>query len=85
MDYKIRGAQVRLKVLWNWESPAGVDFHHAIYRGTNASVEIRQTAKEKYQPELFVAPNETERRAAVADRRARPHRAPPGNISGSWM
>ncbi|MGD0222932.1 MAG: putative oxidoreductase C-terminal domain-containing protein [Terriglobia bacterium] len=66
VDYKTRGAQVRLKVLWNWESPAGVDFHHAIYRGTTASVEIRQTVKEKYQPELFVAPNGAERRAAVA-------------------
>ena len=66
VDYKIRGAQVRLKVLWNWESPAGVDFHHAIYRGTNASVEVRQTAKENYRPELFVAPNGTERHAAVA-------------------
>jgi predicted dehydrogenase len=65
VDYKIRGAQVRLKVLWNWESPAGVDFHHAIYRGSRASVEIRQTAKEKYQPEVFVAANGTENRAAV--------------------
>jgi predicted dehydrogenase len=66
VDYKIRGAQVRLKVLWNWESPAGVDFHHAIYRGTKASVEIRQTVKERYVPELFVAPNGTERHAGVA-------------------
>jgi predicted dehydrogenase len=66
VDYKIRGAQVRLKVLWNWESLAGVDFHHAIYRGTNASVEVRQTAKENYRPELFVAPNGPEGHAAVA-------------------
>ena len=65
VDYRIRGAQVRLKVLWDWESPAGVDFHHAIYRGTNASVEIRQTEKEKYQPELFIAANGVERRNAV--------------------
>jgi predicted dehydrogenase len=57
VDYKVRGAQVRLKAIWNWESPAGVDFHHAIYRGTQASVEIRQTGKEKYVPELFVSPN----------------------------
>lgn len=55
VDYKIRSAQVRLNVLWKWESPAGVDFHHAIYRGTKASIEIRQTVKENYRPELFVA------------------------------
>ena len=66
VDYKIRGAQVRLMVLWNWESPAGVDFHHAIYRGTQASVEVRQTANEKYQPELFLAPNGAGRNAALA-------------------
>jgi predicted dehydrogenase len=66
VDYKIRGAQVRLKVLWNWESPAGVDFHHAVYRGTHSSVEVRQTARENYRPELFVAANGAERRGAVA-------------------
>jgi predicted dehydrogenase len=65
VDYKVRDAQVQLKVLWNWESPAGVDFHHAIYRGTRASVEIRQTVLEKYQPELFVAPNGAERHASI--------------------
>ena len=65
VEYRVRGVQVRLNVLWNWESPAGVDFHHAIYRGTNASIEVRQTAKEKYQPELFVAPNGAAQRAAV--------------------
>jgi hypothetical protein len=66
VDYRIRGAQVRLKVLWNWESPAGVDFHHAIYRGTQASVEVRQTAHDNYRPELFVGCNGKGRRATVA-------------------
>jgi len=66
VDYKIRGVQVRLKVLWNWESPAGVDFHHAIYRGTNANVEVRQTPQDNYRPELLVTPNGEEHRAAVA-------------------
>ncbi len=66
LDYQLRGVQVRLRVLWNWESPAGVDFHHAIYRGTRASVEVRQTIKENYRPEVFVAPNGAEHRAAIA-------------------
>jgi predicted dehydrogenase len=57
VDYKIRGVQVRLKAIWNWESPAGVDFHHAIYRGTRASIEVRQTVQENYLPELFVSAN----------------------------
>ncbi len=66
VDYKIRGAQVRLKIRWDWESPAGVDFHHALYRGTNSSVEVRQTARENFRPELFVEPNGAERQSAVA-------------------
>lgn len=66
VEYKIRGAQVRLEAIWNWESPAGVDFYHAIFRGTNSSVGVRQTVKEKYQPELFVAANGAERNSAVA-------------------
>ncbi|HUZ46951.1 MAG TPA: putative oxidoreductase C-terminal domain-containing protein [Terriglobia bacterium] len=66
VDYKIRGAQVQLRLLWKWVSPAGVDFHHAIYRGTNASVEVRQTAKENYRRELYVAAANAERREAIA-------------------
>jgi predicted dehydrogenase len=66
VDYRIRGVQVRLRALWNWESPKGVDLHHAIYRGTNASVEVRQTVKENYRPEVFVAPNDPGHYSAVA-------------------
>ena len=66
VDYNIRGAQVQLKVLWNWESPAGVDFHHAVYRGTKSSVEVRQTEKDKFRPELFVSPD-GEHQSAVAE------------------
>ena len=66
VDCQIRGAQVRLRVVWNWESPAGVDFHHAIYRGTRAKVEVRQTATENYRPGLFVAPTSPNNHAAVA-------------------
>jgi predicted dehydrogenase len=65
VDYKIRGIHVRLNVLWDYESPADVDFHHAVYRGTNARIEVRQTDKENYRPELYVAPNGPERYAAV--------------------
>lgn len=65
VDYRIRGAQVQLRPLWKWESPAGVDFHHAIYRGTGADVEVNQTPLHNYQPELYVKPHGEERAAAV--------------------
>jgi hypothetical protein len=46
---------VKLDVLWNWEAPAGGgDTHLAIYRGSKSRVEVRQSAAEKYVPELYV-------------------------------
>jgi predicted dehydrogenase len=65
VQYQVRGIHVRLAALWNYESPTGVDLHHALYRGTNARVEVRQGEKEKYVPEVYVAPNGPAQRAAV--------------------
>ncbi len=66
VDYKLRGAQVRLRLLWKWVSPAGVDFHHAIYRGTNATVEVRQTPQTHYRRELYVSATDAQKRTALA-------------------
>jgi predicted dehydrogenase len=68
--YRIRGVNVRLDALWDWESPAGVDLHHASYRGTRARVEVRQGREESYRPELYVTP-EAESRAEVLEALAR--------------
>jgi hypothetical protein len=65
VHYQIRGIHVRLAALWNYESPTGVDLHHAVYRGTNSSIEVRQGEKEKYVPEVYVVPNGPRNRAAV--------------------
>jgi predicted dehydrogenase len=55
VSYALRGVPVKLDVLWNWEAPAGGgDTHLAIYRGSKARVEVRQSAAEKYVPELYV-------------------------------
>ncbi len=56
VHYQIRGIQVRLAALWNYESPTGIDLHHAVYRGSNARVDVRQGEKEKYVPEVYVVP-----------------------------
>jgi predicted dehydrogenase len=64
--YRIRGIHVRLDVLWNWESPAGVDLHHAAYRGSNSRIEVRQGEKENFRPEVYVVP-EAGKRAAVTE------------------
>jgi predicted dehydrogenase len=55
VSYKLRGIPVKFDVLWNWEAPAGGgDTHLAIYRGSKSRVEVRQSAAEKYVPELYV-------------------------------
>jgi predicted dehydrogenase len=55
VSYALRGVHVKFDVLWNWEAPAGGgDTHLAIYRGTKSRVEVRQSAAEKYVPELYV-------------------------------
>lgn len=63
--YQIRGINVQLNVLWNWESPSGTDLHHAVYRGTHARIEVRQGEKENYRPELYVVPAGSEWQEAV--------------------
>jgi predicted dehydrogenase len=65
VHYQIRGIHVRLAALWHYESPNGIDLHHAIYRGSNARVEVRQGEKEKYVPEVYVVPNGAQARTAV--------------------
>jgi predicted dehydrogenase len=62
--YQLRGVHTRLNILWNWESPTGVDLHYAVYRGSHARVEVRQGANENFRPEIYVAP-EPAHRAAV--------------------
>lgn len=51
--YTLKGVHVTLDILWNWEAKPGAgDVYEARFRGTKASVEIRQADV----PELFVVP-----------------------------
>ena len=57
VSYRIRGVNVKLNVIWNYEPAAGGDTHFAVFRGSRAKVEIRQGKDENYRPELYVIPN----------------------------
>jgi predicted dehydrogenase len=62
VEYTLRGVHVKLDILWNWEAPAGAgDVYEAKFRGSKASVEIRQAAV----PELYVVSAATAVRAEV--------------------
>jgi predicted dehydrogenase len=57
VSYTLRGIHAKLNVIWDWEPPAGSgDTHFAVYRGTRARIEVRQTRADRYLPELFVVP-----------------------------
>ncbi len=57
VTFALRGVNVKLEILWNWEFPQG-DTHNAYYRGTRSRVEVRQTATENWRTELYVVPND---------------------------
>lgn len=51
--YTLRGIHVKLQIGWNWEAPEGWgDVYEAVFRGTRANIEIRQTHAERFVPEL---------------------------------
>jgi predicted dehydrogenase len=58
VHYTLRGTHVKLGIIWNWEAAEGSgDLYEAAFRGTRASVEIRQGKEQHYAPVLYVVPN----------------------------
>lgn len=67
--YALRGVQVKLHVLWDFEQPmSDGDKHYACYRGSRSRIEVRQTKAQNFKPELYIVPNAPGIRAA-AERR----------------
>jgi predicted dehydrogenase len=70
--YSARGHVLRLSVTWEFESPSGAsDTMLATYRGEKSEVMARQSAEEKYLPEVYVTPMPEHRAAVISalDRR----------------
>jgi predicted dehydrogenase len=68
VSYKLRGIHVKLNVIWDWEAPAGAgDTHYAVYRGSRARVEVRQTKADRFVPELYVVPATADMKALVLE------------------
>jgi predicted dehydrogenase len=66
VSYTVRGVHVTLNAIWDWEAPPGaLDRHYAVYRGSKAAVEVRQTKADNYQAEVYVIPNKGEDLAAL--------------------
>jgi hypothetical protein len=56
VHYTIKGTHVQFDILWNLESKEGGDVYEAVFRGSNANIEIRQGKAEKFQPQIYVVP-----------------------------
>ncbi len=57
VSYAVRGINVKLDILWNYEPVPGGDTHNAWYRGSRSKIEIRQAKESTSRPELYVIPN----------------------------
>lgn len=57
VTYTLRGIHVRLETRWDYEAePGGGDTSLAVFRGTRAAVEVRQSREENVVPEVYVVP-----------------------------
>ncbi len=66
--YTLRGAHIKLDVLWKYEALPGTgDTHFAYFKGSLSKIEIRQGKEEKYRPELYVVPNDSGSRSKVLE------------------
>lgn len=66
ISYRLRGVHVWLNIGWGFDAgPGGGDRHLARFRGSRASVEIRQGLVERYRPEVYVVPREPSDLAAL--------------------
>ena len=66
VTYAIKGVHTALNVPWDWEAPAGAgDTHYAVYKGSRAKVEVRQSKADNYRTEVYVVANTAADRAAV--------------------
>ncbi len=56
INYRLKGVNAKVKVLWNYSTPEGGDTHYSIMKGTKANLEIRQGKDEKFIPQLYIKP-----------------------------
>ncbi|HLA41102.1 MAG TPA: putative oxidoreductase C-terminal domain-containing protein, partial [Candidatus Glassbacteria bacterium] len=66
MNFKVKGVNCAVQVVWNFEAPEGSgDTHYSVIRGTKAHVLVLQGKEQNYRPELYVEPAPGAERSAV--------------------
>lgn len=55
INYQVKGVNVGIKVIWNYEAPEGTgDTHKTIIKGTKATLLVLQGKEQNYVPKLYV-------------------------------
>lgn len=79
--YTLRGVHAKVTPLWRFEAPPGAkDTHYSMLRGTRATLTIKQTEAQRYQPTLYVE-SRSDSTAAEFERALRTAVA---RLAGTW-
>ena len=54
MNYTLKDIHVKIIARWDYKAAEGGDTHHAIVKGTKATLEIRQSKTENFKPVLYI-------------------------------
>lgn len=66
VSYTLRGVHTTLNVIWDWEpTDTPGDTHFASYQGTRSRIDVRQTAADRFRPELYIVPADPATRGQV--------------------
>ena len=60
INYTLKNIHAKIITRWDYQAVSGGDTHYSLFRGTKASVEIRQGKEENYLTTLYIKPNASE-------------------------
>jgi predicted dehydrogenase len=67
-NFRVKGVNVLVKVVWNYEAPPGSgDTHYSVIKGSKAHVLILQDKEQNFIPELYIEPAPGADRTAVGN------------------
>ena len=60
INYTLKNIHTKIIARWDYQAVSGGDTHYSLFRGTKASIEIRQGKEENYLTTLYIKPNASE-------------------------
>ena len=66
INYTLKNIHAKIIARWNYQALTGGDTHYSLFKGTKATIEIKQGKEENYLPTLYIKPNAAEDTAAFS-------------------